>query len=333
MIRLCGLNEIDKLQGFLNEKWVKNHIMGTNLPLMNFQHLSEENYNFFISIDDISSVISAVWGFIPLSQYDPELGDNNDFWGAIWKVDDDNAPPGTGLMLYFTFRNKFKPASFAGIGTSDFAHNILKKLKFTTGYLKHYYLRNPNFTNFHIAQFTDVINDNMEFRHETNQSIKLLDNLMGIDEIKHDYYPRKSINYIVNRYVKHPIYKYLLFGIFESEKLIAVWVMRKINVNDSSCLRIVDMIGQTQNVSISYNHISDIVINMNVEYVDCLNYGFDNSLFETWGFKKKGENDIIPNYFEPFIKKNNEIRFAYKANYPLYCMFKGDADQDRPNKL
>ena len=40
----------------------------------------------------------------------------------------------------------------------------------------------------------------------------------------------------------------------------------------------------------------------------------------------------IPNYFEPFLKKNKKIVFAhhYKLKKKIY-VFKGDGDQERPN--
>ena len=61
----------------------------------------------------------------------------------------------------------------------------------------------------------------------------------------------------------------------------------------------------------------------------------DNKMLEDSGFlllDQKG-SILIPNYFEPFINENIAIHFAYKCSdsrlRPL--LFKGDADQDRPN--
>ena len=53
------------------------------------------------------------------------------------------------------------------------------------------------------------------------------------------------------------------------------------------------------------------------------------------GFKIKSDNSkkIIPNYFEPFIRENIIINFAYKSkfNRKNFFLFKGDCDQERPN--
>ena len=50
------------------------------------------------------------------------------------------------------------------------------------------------------------------------------------------------------------------------------------------------------------------------------------------GFVKKGLSDIVPNYFEPFLKQNINIDYAFKSKSP-YVIFKGDSDQDRPNLI
>ena len=43
---------------------------------------------------------------------------------------------------------------------------------------------------------------------------------------------------------------------------------------------------------------------------------------------------IIPNYFEPFVKKNINLGWAIKTNkVKITPMFKGDCDQDRPSLL
>jgi hypothetical protein len=43
---------------------------------------------------------------------------------------------------------------------------------------------------------------------------------------------------------------------------------------------------------------------------------------------------IIPNHFEPFLKKNVVIHWAYKSSASVHpLVLKADADQDRPNLL
>lgn len=71
-----------------------------------------------------------------------------------------------------------------------------------------------------------------------------------------------------------------------------------------------------------------------IEYIDFLCSGFDQNLLTNLGFNKKEKKQIIPNYFEPFIKKNINVNLCtminkYKKNKTV--ILKGDGDQDRIN--
>ena len=71
----------------------------------------------------------------------------------------------------------------------------------------------------------------------------------------------------------------------------------------------------------------------NYEYVDLLAYGIEDGLLFESGFERIYEDDcnIVPNYFEPFVKENVVIYCT--ISIPGAVIFKGDADQDRPNMI
>ena len=57
-------------------------------------------------------------------------------------------------------------------------------------------------------------------------------------------------------------------------------------------------------------------------------------LFITLGLIKKKNNQLIPEYFEPFVKKNIDLKLCiFKNKYKNLLIFKGDGDQDRPSIL
>ena len=66
-------------------------------------------------------------------------------------------------------------------------------------------------------------------------------------------------------------------------------------------------------------------------------FGVPINLLEEAGLtnRKNEEGLIIPNYFEPFVKENVDITYAYKADdhHPPIRLFKGDGDQDRPAQI
>jgi hypothetical protein len=69
------------------------------------------------------------------------------------------------------------------------------------------------------------------------------------------------------------------------------------------------------------------------EFVDCYNHGISSDVFLRLGLWPRGDDVIIPNYFEPFERRNIDLRFAYLSPEKRYVVFKGDADQDRPSTV
>ncbi|GML87196.1 hypothetical protein P0Q10_08730 [Campylobacter jejuni] len=70
------------------------------------------------------------------------------------------------------------------------------------------------------------------------------------------------------------------------------------------------------------------------EFISFMCYVKNPKPIYAMGFKllNKDEN-LIPVYFEPFVKENIDIYFAFKSKNKNYAIFKGDSDQDRINKL
>jgi hypothetical protein len=100
-------------------------------------------------------------------------------------------------------------------------------------------------------------------------------------------------------------------------------------------LRIVDAFGNFKLFEISNNFYQYWFERFKSEYLDILNLGIDEKIFFKSGMVKANYNKtIIPNYFEPFSKKNKKIIFAHNKNIKkkLY-VFKGDGDQERPNLI
>lgn len=329
-IRLCNSNETDQFQEFINTEWKRNHILAKHSELLKWQHLnnSGNKFNIVLAYDTIKYEIVGVLGFIPLYQYDDNLLENKDLWLAIWKVKEGNA--GIGLELLNYIINTYQPNSIGSIGINQKVKRLYKAFKYRTGVLVHYYFLNPIIDNFQILKISgkseQKVFENSEYR------IRSLDEISNYSELQHQYMPRKSIEYIKNRYINHPIYKYQLYGVFSNDNIRCILVTRKIIANNSACIRIVDIYGSLKNINTIESELVNLLITENCEYIDCLNFGISSDVFLNLGFSIR-ENITIPNYFEPFEPVNVDIEFAYLCNTCEYVIFKGDSDQDRPNML
>jgi hypothetical protein len=328
-ISFCNNEDFDKLQKFIHEKWKENHILAVDKKLLDFQHKSKNGYNFVISKND-NKEITGILGFIPLSKFDENVKAETDIWLAIWKVDEKEAEPGIGFALLKWLEKQIQPQSIGSIGINTEVKRIYDILGYNTGVLKQYFILNPSIQNYKIASFkkeqTPIYNS------PSTSFIKEI-TIKDVEYLNFSCNPVKSAKYIENRYLSHPYYKYLLFGAYTKNVLKAVFVIRKVVINENSCMRIVDIQGELTEVNSIYESIISTLQKHDSEYMDCLNHGLSERLFSEWGFSLRNSEIIIPNYFEPFLQENIDIPFAYKSKNPNYVVFKGDSDQDRPNIL
>jgi len=69
------------------------------------------------------------------------------------------------------------------------------------------------------------------------------------------------------------------------------------------------------------------------EYADIYNVGIDPELLKRAGFRCVDPDgpEIVPDHFEPFEPRNIRLWYSLKGS-SAPVLFKGDADQDRPNR-
>lgn len=338
-IELCSEKNKPQLIEFIRKYWKEDHVFVKSDELFRFQHYNsvDNNYNFYVGINSLTNEIDGVTGVIPLAHYDPDLKKYNDTWGGIWKIRPDvhnDEIALLGLMLFETF-DAYN--SHASIGMSPIAWKLHKLRKYTMGYMNQYFILNDECTDFHVADVpVKCQGRNKHFKSTSEYKLVELENLNGLTDkdIQHSYFPMKSLRYLISRFQLHPIYKYHFWGIYSGNTLHAILIGRIISVEGHIVIRIMDVYGKLEGLTSIYSEVQKLLKEHHAEYLDCLNYGIEPSVFDELGFDLLDVNGdlIIPNYFEPFLKKNIALNCAYKANFH-YTMFKGDSDQDRPNIL
>lgn len=340
-IRQPKYSEIGLIQEFIENHWKKGHALSKSKELLLFQHLdsSSNQLNYYFAQNNETKEIDALFGFIPTSQYDKKLEKNGDYWGAVWKRREDihnDEACDIGFSVFLRLFDETNFHSFGAIGISKVALQIYKAFKCKVGCLQHYYILNNQIKDYKIA-------GNVEKSLTEVGDVYISEQGWGVSElmqqdlkslnISPSYQPIKSINYLVNRYANHPIYKYKFYGVYKEGKVVTILVARFVEAKGSMVIRIVDALGELQGTL--YDSFQNIMHETGAEYVDFMNYGIEESIFYEMGFRKLDlQGDlIIPNYFEPFEQRNVKIDVAWKADYNNYVVFKGDSDQDRPNIL
>jgi hypothetical protein len=334
-IRFCKKVELPLLVDFIKNHWQFDHIFVKSTEMIDFQHLDKKHnrYNFIIGYNMHTKQIDGLLGIIPLSHFDQELDKYKDTWGGIWKVRSDvkNEEISNLGANIFSFFNDYN--THGSIGMSKIATVLHKIRKYKTGVLNQYFILNNKLIDFKIAKVTDFVVNNVLESYLNNAKIKMISDILKFKDadFREIYFPRKSIKYLYNRFQKHPIYKYKLWEISDDKSKVII-VTRKIFINDSSVIRIVDVYGRLENFNSLFQQFQEVLQIENAEYIDILNFGISNEVFHKIGFQKLNIKDdiIIPNYFEPFVRENIEINCAYRSDLD-YVIFKADADQDRPS--
>lgn len=331
-------NEVDKLISFIDNHWKKGHALVKSKTILDFQHYNKEDdtYNFIVAENNETKEYDALVGFIPTSQYDSKLAENGDYWGAIWKYREDVNNDEINNVAFYIWKRIFKLPffhSYAAIGISQIAKRIYEVSRIPVAILNHYYIANENVIIFEIGEKLQKGNPGLLQKKSLIREIDI--DTIGDDDIKAVYRPFKSVEYLINRYKNHPIYKYIFWGVY-TEKLDAIFVIRKVEVGRSCVLRVVDVLGNMSELGNIYDEVQMKLNEFGAEYLDFMNFGIEKDVFSNMGFHLldfRQDDIIIPNYFEPFERRNVAIEVAYKAQYDGYVAFKGDSDQDRPNVL
>ena len=337
-VKKVPVSEVDKLVSFIDNHWKKGHALVKSRELLDFQHLNKEDgtYNFIVAENNETKEYDALVGFIPTSQYDRQLAENGDYWGAIWKCRDDVNNDEINNVAFYIWKRVFKQPffhSYAAIGISQIAKRIYEVSRIPVAVLNHYYIANEGIVNFEIGSNLQKGNSIFSTKKSTVREIDIesIDN----KDITGIYKPLKTVEYLKNRYKNHPIYHYEFWGVY-SEKLAAIFVIRKVNVGNSCILRVIDVLGDLSLCGNIFDDVQTILKQNKAEYIDVMNYGISPDVFSNMGFYKLDltqDDTILPNYFEPFEKRNVAIEVAYKTQDGYYIAFKGDSDQDRPNLL
>ncbi|GHU44660.1 hypothetical protein FACS1894111_12280 [Clostridia bacterium] len=160
-----------------------------------------------------------------------------------------------------------------------------------------------------------------------------IDELDGRFDFEYDKnrIPYKDKWYIKRRYFEHPVYDYMVWALRDkTEAYGGLLFCREVTQNGAKALKIIDYLGDIQLIAGLESAFGKILETENYEYIDLYCAGVEDELLYAAGFSLRTETDpnIIPNYFEPFVQKNIEIRYHTDNDKALF--FRGDADRDRP---
>lgn len=336
VIELLAHQELEKFQEFIKDYWKENHLFAKEKSIFDWQHKGHYAYNCMAAKQ--GETLVGVHSFIPQSHFDKHLPKTQIFL-SLWKVLEDKGI-GIGLRLYKNILKEYKPDFIGSLGIDHRAVPFHEWQGFNVGIMDHHVVLSPYLKDFKVAKVPENLKPKSQ-KNRTSVSFQKLakTDLRGLNTKRLYLYqwPLKSNTYIENRFMNHPVYKYDIYAVSKDNRLQALCIIRPIFKEDSVVLRFVDFIGPNKAFPLLYDFVLDLLKTHNAEYMDLYSYGIPLMLLKKAGFinRRKIKSLIIPNYFEPFERKNADLIFAYKSsqNHPAIRLFKADGDQDRPNQI
>ncbi len=331
IFRLAKPDDIDDIMKFIRDEWRKDHLMGIDKDFFCWQHVNDNRVDFLLVIDKMTNQIEGIMGFNRYSEDKTDLH----ICGIIAKVRTTAKVPLLGIEMMKRLKLETQYQYFCGIGTNPKTMIPIVKKYFNryVGVMNHYYrLRDQKEYKIAKVKNKNIIPFDVKSTDVSFVKIDNFEELMAEFDFsqKYNYLPYKSDNYFKKRYFQHPIYHYDIYLLkLKDEKFILV--SREENYNNAKMLRYVDFIGNYEMLGMLGAFTQKLIEENYYEFVEFLQCGVDESVMEKSGFIKREDNDenIIPSYFEPFLLENKSV--WYEKSHENMILFKGDADQDRPN--
>ena len=317
VVRQATNKDTSKILNFIYKYWSKNHVFVKSRKLFYFQHKNKKKLNWIIATNKRTKKLEGILGFVSKNFYSKGIiCKNDDIWIAMIMVAYPLKPSkGLGTYMVNCFTKKIKPNSISAIGINIVSAHLFKKVGMKIDYLNQYYLKKQK-----------------KFKSVNYKNIIITNNIDIIKKFKNYDQDFKNYNYFLNRYFKHPIYKYSLFILYENQKIKNFFIFRKIYFEKQLAIRIID-VGNIKLIhKFKKNYFLYLIKNFEANHIDLINFGIEESKFKKIGLKLR-KNVFIPHHFEPYEKKNIDVMFSYISNKKKFYVFKGDSDLDRPSNI
>lgn len=332
-----GNSKIEHIQKFINKNFKKNHILSKNRKVFDWLYYNnyEKKYNFIF--EQKNTDIISFLGIVKNSMFSKKLKKIDSIWFATWVAKKNQI--GAGLKLLNYAIKNYTYTKIGTIGYQDKVKQFYKYLGFFTGHLTQYYIPNSKCKNYKIIKIkkSDIQVSKIDTlsKHMSLKIVKKI-NFNKFDDNKQKYITllSKDENFFYNKYLKNPFYDYIVYEFKINKKIQGYYFTREASYKNNKCLRIVDFFGNIKYLFNSSVLFKKIIEDNEYEFVDMYFFGNNNIKINKNKFKKNNfdKNMIIPNFFEPFIKKNIKVNFAILTKKTTkFFLFKGDCDQERPN--
>ncbi len=329
-IRQAKFEDIPKIMMFIDEHWRKGDALAKNRQFFEWSFVKNGNVTMAIAIDEVQGIIYGMNAYMPYTD-----DDNPDCYRTIWKAIKCEDPL-LGIHIAEYVNKNICCRYQAGTGLRGPAIRYAKMCNRPVVIMDHYYRLNPNLKpeDFRIASVVECPVRTSKKGKVFFESINSMDDFKSVipENLLKERVFRKDYKYIKWRFFEHPIYKYDMWRVYGSDiNSEAVLITREEKLDDSKACKIVDYYGPQEAYGFIGPLLDDIMNQNGYEYCDIYSYGIPTEHYENAGMIRcdKESKNIIPNYFQPFLRENIDI-LMLKPSFEGLVLYRADGDQDRP---
>jgi hypothetical protein len=338
--KFCEEDDWDRIRAFLQTYWDPGHVYVTFPELLKWQQYDEarRSYNFVYAEHRDTGEVAACLAYIFTSHFDPSIT-IRDLWLGLWRSKP-GAPPGLGGELGRFLGHTVRPRSIGCLGLSKNTLSTIPRMGFTVARMQHHYLINPDLDEFRLVGRPDLAPASTDLPTDQSPTLQELDAEQVRDHQLEGYEPEKLVpvkttTYLYNRFARHPLLKYRFFAVKRGDRTLGIMVTRTVAALGAKATQIVDYLGHDEGW-IGLNHaLFKLIRESGVEFIDLYSHGIGEGELAASRMVSHQADDpvIIPIYFDPFEKRNKDLDCGFMVlPGTRYRVFKGDSDQDRPNR-
>jgi len=322
--RRPAVGERGKLVEFLAENWRNDHLFVRDPAWFDWQHLARDGrtYHAIIAVGD-DDRIEGFLGVMPLADAPVSIAT------GIWVARREAADRRVGLELFAELERIYQPRYIGSLGVNENARAILRMLGHRVGGSSQFYLRNP--------EAPPVLAEGLvvsDAPADPGSRLREIGDLDRLSLVTKGHVPEKPLTWYQWRYQNEAPYPYRYFLAEVDGRAKLLLIARRVEAAGGACLRIVDALGDLAGAGCFAPRFLPLLSAENLEYVDLVVGGPDLSVFPAAGFVERKDPTMIPNHFDPFVRRNVTLGWTIKAaGNPRSCyIIRGDGDQDRPNR-
>ena len=238
-----------------------------------------------------------------------------------------------GMDMLDYVETKFKPKSISAIGINDTVMMLYKLMGFKIQKMKQWFIPNRN-----IASYKLITGNLSELSAKDDAPCYKIvecgfEDKTLLKKILLNKNSKQNFQYLVERYLKHPSYKYKIYSFCKPDlDICALIIGREVAANSSKAFRLTELFLKEDTKLNLNSSFAELMLLNEYEYIDFLEYGFNESFLINCGFILCNDDIFVPHLFETFVSDRREVTIAYKSKFP-FSSTKGDSDLDRPNQL